>query len=52
MIKLLEQAIAQNLLRPLDLRFAQMLVADENPILLFILPISVLKQGRAMFAYR
>ncbi|MED5723868.1 hypothetical protein, partial [Enterobacter hormaechei] len=36
MIKLLEQAIAQNLLRPLDLRFAQMLVADENPILLFI----------------
>lgn len=36
MIKLLEQAIAQNLLRPLDLRFAQMLVEDENPILLFV----------------
>lgn len=36
MIKLLEQAIAQNLLRPLDLRFAQMLVADNNPILLVI----------------
>lgn len=36
MIKLLEQAITQNLLRPLDLRFAQMLVEDENPILLFI----------------
>ena len=36
MIKLLEQAITENLLRPLDLRFAQMLVADENPILLFI----------------
>ncbi|WP_109396196.1 exodeoxyribonuclease V subunit alpha [Proteus faecis] len=36
MIKLLEQAITQNLLRPLDLRFAQMLVEDENPILLFV----------------
>lgn len=36
MIKLLEQAITQNLLRPLDLRFAQMLVEDENPILLFL----------------
>lgn len=36
MIKLLEQAITQNVLRPLDLRFAQMLVEDENPILLFI----------------
>ncbi|MDM3591488.1 exodeoxyribonuclease V subunit alpha, partial [Proteus mirabilis] len=35
-MKLLEQAIAQNLFRPLDLRFAQILVADENPILLFI----------------
>ncbi|WP_193016077.1 exodeoxyribonuclease V subunit alpha [Proteus sp. FME41] len=36
MIKLLETAITQNLLRPLDLRFAQMLVEDENPILLFV----------------
>lgn len=36
MIKLLKQAITQNLLRPLDLRFAQMLVEDENPILLFV----------------
>ncbi|WP_109399957.1 exodeoxyribonuclease V subunit alpha [Proteus sp. TJ1640] len=36
MIKLLEHAITQNLLRPLDLRFAQMLVEDENPILLFV----------------
>ena len=36
MIKLLEQAITQNVLRPLDIRFAQMLVEDENPILLFI----------------
>lgn len=36
MIKLLEQAITQNLLRPLDLRFAQMLVEDGNPILLFV----------------
>ncbi|WP_099074430.1 exodeoxyribonuclease V subunit alpha [Proteus alimentorum] len=36
MIKLLKQAITHNLLRPLDLRFAQMLVEDENPILLFV----------------
>ncbi|MEQ4924943.1 exodeoxyribonuclease V subunit alpha [Proteus hauseri] len=36
MIKLLEQAITQNLLRPLDVRFAQMLVDDNNPILLFV----------------
>lgn len=46
MIKLLEQAIAQNSLRPLDLRFAQMLVADENPILLFIFAYLSAKQGR------
>lgn len=36
MIKLLEHAMTQNLLRPLDLRFAQMLVKDDDPILLFV----------------
>ncbi|QAV22510.1 exodeoxyribonuclease V subunit alpha [Proteus hauseri] len=60
MIKLLEQAITQNLLRPLDVRFAQMLVADNNPALLFVfaylsaqtgaghvcLPLSILQQDR------
>ena len=50
MIKLLEQAIAQNLLRPLDLFALQMLVADENPILLFYFAYLGGKQGRAMFA--
>ena len=37
MIKLLEQAIEQNLLRPLDLRFAQMLVAKSYPTVYFCL---------------
>lgn len=35
MNNLLEQAITQKLLRPLDLHFAQMLVDDNNPMLLF-----------------
>lgn len=60
MIHLLEKAISLNLLRPLDLRFAQMLVKDENPILLFVfaylsaqtgaghvcLPLSLIKENQ------
>lgn len=36
MLELLQQAVARQLLRPLDVQFAYAMVADENPLLLLV----------------